>query len=734
MAELEMKDFIPKEVIEAPLKLERNMKEMLGTLDDIINKSKQQATALDKAHSTTEIKKMVDALTKEQVELKKVNLELERQIIALKAGHDAQAKQIAQLEDIEGALNDVSGGLGGTINRIKELTKAALVFIATPLGLVIAAIGAALFALMAYFRGSEEGQNRLNKIVKVGQAIFEQFMNVVEDLGEAIYDAFSDPQQALKDFGQLLLDQVWNRIKGIFLLLPRLGEAISEAFAGNFKKAGQIAFDAVSQIGTGVENMSEKIANGIKKINEIVDAGIIAGNKIADLEAEYDRSSRDLLVKRAETEARVQKIREEAAALEGEARKNALLEAIRLEKELGAEEVKHAELNLALQKQLLKTNGDDKDALMAVAEAQAAVADARARSYKDVVRFAREIAAIDRKMYDDQLKALERITKLVDRQLEGSNKIISIKQTEADAINRFGERLAKETEERQKGETMTEEEQSNLRRRIREQELGELIEESGELLDQIGNAYGYFADTISNIFGLATDARLEQIDREEEQTSASYERQIEMAGENVERRTQLENQLAAKKAELERRRREESRKSAVFEKFRMIAEAIMQTAKTVIEFGIVTPLAIAAGIAGGILVGKIASTKIPSYSKGTKKHSGGLARVGEEGSELLLFPDDRVHLSPDGPAIMDLPPGTAVVPHKDSMKFLAIAGLTPARSANKDITIPLGRYFQELNHTIKNKKETHYNWTARGLERAFQNGESRRYFKDHFYR
>lgn len=736
MAELEMEDFIPKGVIEAPLKLDKNMKVMLETLDKIITKSKEQAIALDKANSSTvEVKKMVDALTKEQQQLKLVNDQLQKQITALKDTNDAQAKHSKHLGDLEDALGNVNSGLGGSINRVKELTKAALVFIATPLGLVIAAIGAALFALMAYFKGSEEGQNRLNKIVQVGKAIFEQFMNVVEDVGEAIYNAINNPQQAIKDFGKLLWDNIVTRFKGLMELVPALANSLVLLFKGKFSEAGKVAFDAVTKVGLGVENASDKIKNLIVETQKLVDTGIKAGDKIAKLEAEYDRQSRALIVKRAETEAKVQKLREEAASAEGENKKTLLVEAIKLQRELGAEEVKHAELNLALQKQLLKTNGDDKEALMAVAEAQADVAQARANAYRDTVKFAKEVASIDRQMHDDLLKQLDRIDNFVNRALDGDNKILNSRRDNAEIIARFGERIAKETEARQKKETLTEEQQSKLRAKIRQQELDELSEKGLDFLDDLADKYGYFEGVIGNILSTLTGSRLEEIDLEEKAVTESYQRQIEAAGNNVEQRTRLENAMAAKKSELDRKRAVEERKMAIFEKATNIAQAVMLTAKAVLEYGIVSPLAIAAGIAGAVQIALIASTKIPSYSKGTKRHGGGLARVGEQGPEALLFPDDHVQLSPDGDSIMNLPPGTAVIPHKQTMQLLALSGLVMGNmKGRRDANSELSRHFQELNQTIKNKRETHYNWTRKGLERAFKNGESTRYFMDHFYR
>jgi zinc transporter ZupT len=60
------------------------------------------------------------------------------------------------------------------------MVKGALAFIATPIGAVIAALGLAIGALTAYFKGSEEGQDNLTRVMNIGKVVFNGFMVVVE--------------------------------------------------------------------------------------------------------------------------------------------------------------------------------------------------------------------------------------------------------------------------------------------------------------------------------------------------------------------------------------------------------------------------------------------------------------------------------------------------------------------------------------------------------------------------
>ena len=56
------------------------------------------------------------------------------------------------------------GPVGNATKSVMGMTKAALAFIATPIGAVIAALSLAVGTLTSYFKGSEEGQNQLTKI------------------------------------------------------------------------------------------------------------------------------------------------------------------------------------------------------------------------------------------------------------------------------------------------------------------------------------------------------------------------------------------------------------------------------------------------------------------------------------------------------------------------------------------------------------------------------------------
>lgn len=706
-------------MIKAPLEVADNVDHLAKSLKNIITISKGVGEALDTAHNDTEIKKVIEQLTKEQKELQRVNTTLNSQIDHFKRANAERDKSTKSTEGLRDAMDELTPAMGRTVSSIQAITKASLAFIATPIGIVIAALGAALFALTAYFKGSEEGQNRLNKIVQVGKAIFEQFMNVVEDIGEALYNAFTNPRQALEDFGNFLKNQIVNRFVGMLELIPNIGKAVGLLFEGKFKEAGKVAGDAIGKVTLGIENATDKIGEFIKRTGEMVEAGINAGNKIANLQAQSDRAERALIVNRAKTELEVAKLRDEAVKIQGEGRRKFIVEAIRLEKALSDAEVNAALIGLRLAQQTLKAHGDDKEAMDAVAKATANVFNARKQAFDSTLRFQKELAALDAKNVD---RSQENLMKIVTNEENASKKIFDVKKIELEKKKDFEIAALKFKEE-----------MADKAAEIEKNTVRALQEEWNNHLNYISGVVGTFTDMIGSSIDMLTERQIENIDIQEERATEQYEKDIEMAGDNIAKKTQLENEFAVKKEEFDRKRAAASRKSAIFEKAVNIIMAIINTAKAVTALLATPPLAIAAGIAGAAQVALIATQKIPAYFRGTRNHPGGLARVADKGYELVQEPGKDPKLYTQD-TILDLPEHSKVLTNEETRKFLAYAGLRPpVHRSRVPKEIPFHQYFRELNHTIKNKKEIHNNWTKEGLEQAIVNGESRNYMMKKYF-
>src|SRR5690606_34901080 len=69
---------------------------------------------------------------------------------------------------------------------------------------------------------------------------------------------------------------------------------------------------------------------------------------------------------------------------------------------------------------------------------------------------------------------------------------------------------------------------------------------------------------------------------------------------------------------------------------------------------------------------KKALSNLKFWEKGTPTsgHPGGLAVVGERGSELITLPDGRSFLSPGTHTLLNLPRGTHVIPHHETKRII----------------------------------------------------------------
>ena len=261
------------------------------------------------------------------------------------AGGDFRRSVGGYSEAIEGAsgnLSAISPALGGMTQRIIAGTKAALAFIATPLGAVLAAIGLAVGALTQYFRDNEEGQNRLNKISNQLAAVWGILTDTLSDVGKALFEAFENPREALINFSELIKQNLINRFTGFVDLLGNGKDIIANSFtimAGKIKLAladvpiigKSIDVESVQKdidkatkdisknmvdfanntikATTGVDDALGKVQEAYKKVGEEADKRIKIADSLSLKQKELAEDERKQLVERAKLESRVAELR-----------------------------------------------------------------------------------------------------------------------------------------------------------------------------------------------------------------------------------------------------------------------------------------------------------------------------------------------------------------------------------------------------------------------------------------
>lgn len=290
----------------------------------------------------------------------KINKQLDSNTQKIKENSSAVEQQRLNVGNYTGALDKLVPGLGATAKGFIAMKDTAMSFIATPLGLVVGALGLALGALISYIKGSDEGADRFAKTTAALGFVFEKLKLIVENVGGFIFDTIEFIAGGVE--------------KVIGFISPAAGAAIAEA-----KKAGAA---------------------------------------IADIQDEIENKENAFLIKRAETNEKVQALREKAITQEGKAKKATIEEAIALEKELANKEMEFAKLKVKAfeleNKQRIAQGKLTAEQIKQQAELEADVINQRSAGAQATIKYQKEVE----KLRDDEVKAQEKLNELREIELK----------------------------------------------------------------------------------------------------------------------------------------------------------------------------------------------------------------------------------------------------------------------------------------------------------------------------
>lgn len=202
----------------------------------------------------------------------------------LKAAHDELAGSIKQnngiMEQFLGGqqqyaqlLQMLPAPIQGVIKGINGITSAAMKFIMTPIGAVVAALALAFKALYTWLNKTAEGQQKLAKITGYFKGLMAGLEQIAKNIGKTLFNAFKNPKEAAKDFLNFLKSQVVNRIQALARMFTGLGDIIKKVFSGDWsgaKEAGkQFGKDQLMFL-TGID--ADKAKEHIKNLNDIAKA------------------------------------------------------------------------------------------------------------------------------------------------------------------------------------------------------------------------------------------------------------------------------------------------------------------------------------------------------------------------------------------------------------------------------------------------------------------------------
>jgi hypothetical protein len=310
---------------------------------------------------------------------------------------------------IKGGLNDITNGAVTSFGKIKKGAKIAVnsfglvktAVISTGIGALVIVVA----SLIAFFVKTEKGAKALKVIFAGLGAVVEKITDVFVNIGEAIFNAFSNPLEAAKE------------------LISTIGEFLSDPVTA-FKKLGE----AAKQFGKEIVEDTNRVLDLQKSINELAIA------------------ERELGVERSESRKEFEKLRSigQDVTKSAQERIEALQKAEKIESDLLDKELAIAKQRVINSEIALDVAGNEEEALDDLAAARIKVNDLERASDS----FVRESNNIKSRLLEDQTKKtlseLEKIrVALID---ENVKEVVAVEDKYTELI-RLAEKYGQDTVE-----------------------------------------------------------------------------------------------------------------------------------------------------------------------------------------------------------------------------------------------------------------------------------------------
>lgn len=361
---------------------ELNGSEDTGAIDEA--QVRYQALSQELQNATNELYNLQAAQQNAQATWANVSGEIER--------HDSiLVKLLGGQEKYNQIIGMMPAPLQAAASGITGMTGAAKAFIATPLGAILAAIILAVQALTTWFNSSAEGQMAFAKVSGYVSGVLGQLKEIVIAVGKAIFNAFKDPQKAIKDLWEVIKENVVNRFKAVGEIAGSLGKILKAAFTLDVDgiKAGlKELTNGFLKLGTGVDNLTGKMADWAEGVHN-------AASATADIAVEEKKLDVEVS-KWQKRKAELDRIKAEASAkmydtsLSKAERKKALDQYKAALKEQQDTELRFADQRVALQKKRM-------DLTTNTLEDEAKLNDLEAERVRIEAQGAQELASLQRR-------------------------------------------------------------------------------------------------------------------------------------------------------------------------------------------------------------------------------------------------------------------------------------------------------------------------------------------------
>lgn len=326
-------------------------------------------------------------------------------------------------EKLKDSLEQLPGAAGNVVTGFKAMTKAAWAFVANPIGAVIAAIVGAVTLLVKGLKRTEEGTNKLNKIMATFKGVLNAVMGIVSRLSNNLIDAFRSPQDAVKKLWEVIKTNIVNRFTGLVDQFKAFGKLLKSVFTldtEGIKQSAKEFGESWLQVITGVDNLTGKLKDSFNKLNGEIKEGIDIAREYADAQAELQKAQRLANKIQLDYQLQAEKLRQirddEALLLDhridaNEDLNRTLQEQLKTELAIANQALKVAELRI-------KAEGESTEALDQRAEALTRISDIQERIAGQESEYLMNVNSLRREKAELEKAELERMRQLSETELE----------------------------------------------------------------------------------------------------------------------------------------------------------------------------------------------------------------------------------------------------------------------------------------------------------------------------
>jgi hypothetical protein len=256
--------------------LNREMRLLPVGSQEFADKAKELGTATNRLNEVRDATKQVRQQMKELGDgAKKANADI--------LGMTSTGRMI---QDFATTFSVVRGAI---MANVAALGAMRIALAATGIGAIVLA----LTALYTWFTKTDEGAKKLEAISTGLGLAMKVVTKIVAELGEWMIKAFENPKEALKELGDLILNNLINRFTAFGVILDGILSADMEKIT-----------NGTIQLTTGIENATVKAKDFGKELN----AAIEVGNQLAELNDKLDEDSANNLVKSAQLEQQITRL------------------------------------------------------------------------------------------------------------------------------------------------------------------------------------------------------------------------------------------------------------------------------------------------------------------------------------------------------------------------------------------------------------------------------------------